>query len=127
MIDIQLIALILLTLRLISSGILLTILKKQIVLIRENNPPTIQVTRLTMFILTFLMFLGNFIPIAIDLSSLLNSALDGRKTEFTLLIAYALSNAITALLASLGLAKLYKDDNMDNNKPQEKEEKDGRQ
>lgn len=103
--DIQLIAGILLALRVVAVIFLLFVILRQLKLLRETTTEHTAV-RLVMLVLVGITFAGNFVPIAIDVATLLSEV--ERTTPSTLGVGYAFSNAITACVSAIGWFVLYR-------------------
>jgi len=106
MIDIKLIALTLLICRLASVGFILAVLRKQSVPLRAKDHPEVGTLRRVLFYLALVILVGQFVPILIDWATLLDQA--KRSTPSALGVAYAYSNAFTAVISSLLLWLVYR-------------------
>lgn len=105
MIEVKLLAAILLFLRLIAVFFLVFVISRQLkFLFRKDQELT--VVRIVLMTLLGLTFIGNFVPIIIDVSTLMREDIKGAPSA--LLSAYALSNAFTAAISAIGWWVLYK-------------------
>ncbi len=102
--EVKLLAGLLLALRLVAVSFLLLVIIRQLRLLRRTETEYTAV-RIVLITLVGITFIGQFIPIIIDTSTLLR---DVTGTPDGLLIAYALSNAITAVISSAGWWVLYR-------------------
>lgn len=102
--EVKLLAGLLLALRLVAVFFLLLVILRQIKLVRstETEYTTVRIVLLTLVGITFI---GQFIPIAIDLNGLLRVS---SGSPSSLLVAYALSNAIISATVSVGWWVLYR-------------------
>lgn len=105
MIEVKLLAAILLFLRLITVTSLAFVISKQLKFLfrKDQELSTVRVVLMTLIGLTFI---GNFVPIIIDVSTLMRDDISGAPS--TLLTAYALSNALTAAISAIGWWVLYR-------------------
>lgn len=104
MIEVKLLAAILLFLRIVAVSFLAFVINRQLkFLFRKDQDLT--VVRMVLMTLLGLTFIGNFVPIVIDVTTLFR---DVSGTPDTLLTAYALSNAFTAAVSAIGWWILYK-------------------
>lgn len=105
MIEVKLLAGILLFLRLVTVTSLAFVISRQLKFLfrKDQELSTVRIVLMTLIGLTFI---GNFVPIVIDVSTLMRDNISG--TPSTLLTAYALSNAITAAISAIGWWVLYK-------------------
>lgn len=101
---IQVVAWTLLILRLISVVFLFMVLRQQYYLNRHTTTPYGRV-RGILIILVGIAFIGQFVPILIDGSTIIKQY-DGKVGP--LLGNYALSNAITSAVSSIGWWMLYR-------------------
>lgn len=105
MIEVKVLAAILLFLRLVAVFFLLFVISRQLkFLFRKDQDLT--VVRMVLMTLLGLTFIGNFVPITIDIVTLLRQDVSGKPD--TLLAAYALSNAFTAAISAIGWWVLYR-------------------
>jgi hypothetical protein len=104
--DIKLIALSLLICRIVSVGFILAVLRKQWILLKARNHAEVATLRRVLFYLAVVIFLGQFVPILIDSATLIDQA--KRSTPSALGVAYAYSNAFTAMISSLLLWLVYR-------------------
>lgn len=118
--DIQTIALFLLIARVISVVFIVTVLIKQARLFGKtidfNAVPyltklqrkSVYRIRTVLFVLSLIILAGNLVPIIIDYITLFNNDL-GRPTSVRAIsIAYAFSNALTAMFSAIMIWTLYK-------------------
>lgn len=108
MTDIQVIAAILLTLRLVGDVFMLAVLRRQWHLFRYHIDESLRSFRKLLFAITIILLLGNCVPIVIDAIALLGMKLGDW------LILYAVTNAVTAFLAALFIWILYRMATMSN-------------
>lgn len=104
--DIKTIALTLLILRLIAVYFMSLVLKRQLGLLRDNYSPELRGTRIILFVLAMVIFVGNFVPILIDTLTIFGSV--ARSQPLTIGITYAYSNALTAAVAGITFWLLYR-------------------
>lgn len=102
MTDTQVHALTLLVLRLTTVGFLASVIYR-LLLTFKTTSTKYNGTRMIIITLVGLTFIGNFLPILIDVS-----ALSGKSYAGALLVPYAYSNALTALTTAVGWWMLYK-------------------
>lgn len=102
--EVKILASILLALRLVAVGFLFVVIKRQIRLLKESTTEY-NTVRMVLITLVGIGFIGNFVPIVIDVSTLMR---DVSGHPGTLLTAYALSNALTAAVLAIGWWMLYK-------------------
>ena len=105
--NIKIIAAILLIERLISAGFIIAVIRRQGRLLRVRVPEQLERFRQVLFGLSLVIFVGNFIPILIDTLTLFAN-LQGRPNPSAIGIAYALSNATTAVLSSVLVWVIYR-------------------
>lgn len=104
--DIKLIALLLLLARVGSATFIFLVLRKQAQLMQYSITPALQSFRRVLFAISMIIFLGNFVPIFIDIVTILDNV--ERPQPRTIGIIYGFSNAITALIASILIWLLYR-------------------
>jgi hypothetical protein len=104
--DIKIIALTLLTARIVSVVFLLSVLRKQWAVLRTKDHPELGTLRRVLFYLSMVIFLGQFVPILIDAATLVAQV--KRSDPNPLGVAYAYSNAFTAMISSLLLWFVYR-------------------
>lgn len=118
--DIQTIALILLIARVISVVFIVTVLLKQVRLfgkpidfeavpfLTKLERKSVYRIRTVLFFLSVIILLGNLVPVLIDYITLFGDSL-GRPTQLRpISIAYAFSNATTAMFSAIMIWTLYK-------------------
>lgn len=121
MISIQIIAVFLLIARLISVGFIVTVLILQWRLFKTKidfslvpnlsnyQKKTIYRARKLLFALAVIIFLGNMVPIMIDTITIISDNAIGRTPNVRAIsIAYAGSNALTAMFSAIMIWGLYK-------------------
>ena len=121
MISIQIIAFILLIARLISIGFILAVLIKQAKqfgreidfrlepYLTKFERRNVYRLRTALFLLAIIIFIGNLVPIAIDYITLIADNSLGRTANVrSISIAYAFSNALTAMFSAVMIWALYK-------------------
>lgn len=106
--SIQTYALILLIIRLASDAFILAVLYKQVRLFRFWVEPGLRLYRKGLFILSLIIFLGNFIPIVIDWLTVSSDLPRAVSTVPTISLWYAFSNAATAFLSAFTIWLLYR-------------------
>jgi len=106
--SIQTYALILLIIRLASDAFILAVLYKQLRLFRFWVEPGLRLYRKGLFILSLIIFLGNFIPIAIDAATYFADLERSVSTVRPLALWYSFSNATTAFLSAFTIWLLYR-------------------
>lgn len=107
MIPIEIIALILLLMRIGSGVFILIVMKKQWELLKVPIEPHLMRFRMVLFALSLAIFIGNIIPVIIDAATLF---FDTTRPPFLSVtsVSYAMSNAITALLSAYFIHTLYR-------------------
>lgn len=118
--DIQTIALILLIARVVSVAFIITVLLRQarlfgkqidfsvVPFLTKLQRKSVYRIRTVLFTLSVIILLGNLVPIVIDYITLFNNDL-GRPANVKLIsIAYAFSNALTAMFSAIMIWTLYK-------------------
>lgn len=103
--NIQLMALGLLIFRTLSSIFIVVVIYKQLQLFRDIVPQELNLFRKVLFVVTVAIFLGNLVPIVFDTAALFVDI--GRAQPRPIGIAYAFSNATTALVSALGWLIIY--------------------
>jgi hypothetical protein len=106
MTEIKFIALTLLLCRIVSVGFILAVLRKQWVLLSTKNHVEVATLRRVLFYLAVVIFLGQFVPIHLDSATLIDQVKRGAPSALG--VAYAYSNAITAMISSLLLWLVYR-------------------
>ena len=103
---------VLLIIRLISMGLLVSVIKKQLKLFKlpvedETLLDTIRIQhfRSTLFIMAFIIFIGNLIPAILDVLTIFMNHLIQTNTAYFI---YTIVNNITALASSYLIWKLYR-------------------
>lgn len=105
--DTQTLAAILLGLRIVAVILLVAVIVKQIMQLRTTSTEYPAV-RVTIFVLTIVLLLGQFIPILLDAVVTFGSTYNGRASNPSLLPAsYALNNAGKDVIIGALLAFLY--------------------
>lgn len=120
MVDLQLIAFFLLIARIISVIFICLVIRKQAGLFGKTldieavpyltrlQIRNVYLIRRVLFILSLVILAGNLVPIVIDAITLFNNDL-GRPTNLRAIsIAYAFSNALTAMVSAIMIWTLYK-------------------
>jgi cytochrome b561 len=120
MISIQLIAVFLLIARLVSVSFILIVLRLQWRLfgtkidfglvpnLTSFEKKQVYLARKVLFILAVAVFLGNMVPIVIDSITIFNDNL-GRPSQLQAIsVAYATSNALTAMCSAILVWALYR-------------------
>lgn len=100
----QLLALLLLTFRLVATGVLLSVLRRQIYYFRTTYTEAPRI-RKGLFILVIASTLTQIIPIIIDAAALFE--VYGRSSPHPLGVAYAFSNATLSVITAFGWRYLY--------------------
>jgi hypothetical protein len=108
MIPIQIIAAILLLARLASDFYMARVLRKQWKLLKLPIEPEIKRFRKVLFILSIVIFVGNFIPIIIDSITLLYGNPGRPAAVRPISLMYAVSNASVAFFSAYLIHLLYK-------------------
>lgn len=106
--DIQLLAFILLTGRLVSEGFIIAVLRRQWKLRNTRTHPRLMQLRRVLTLLAILVFIGNIAPIIIDAATLMYAQIRGIRSVGVIGIIYSLDNSITFMLASILIWTLYK-------------------
>ena len=103
--DINSISAILFVLHLVASGFMLLVIKRQFGLFKKYIDPELRTFRLILFLLSVSIFLGNLVPLIIDLCNALGVAPDevpvGR-------VVYITANAIVAVISSILIWSMYR-------------------
>lgn len=107
MISIAIIAFILLIMRLISAGFILSVLRKQWRLLHKPIDADLRLFQRILFAMSVIIFLGNGVPIVIDTITLFVETSRPAKLA-ALSISYALSNALTAMVSAILIWLMYK-------------------
>lgn len=105
--NVQIHAGILLTERLVAVAFLLPVLIKQVGLMRLRANSSLNTLRHVLFGIGLVIFIGQLVPILIDTAALLE-LYERSGNPNPLGLAYAHSNALTALLAAILLNLIYK-------------------
>lgn len=107
---IEILALFLLTLRLIATGFLLNVLKKQRELMRRPIDNEITGFRRNLHYLTLGLAGSNVLPIILDIFIVLKGTgvIWVTVSSRQLFIAYVVSNALAALLAAVLIQRIYR-------------------
>lgn len=100
----QIIAFILLAIRISSVVLVYMVIVKQVQLFRRRIDYTLSTFRLVMFLLAFVFLISNGFPIVVDSYY---AFIDIAATNNALLEGYAISNALNALAGSILLWKVY--------------------
>lgn len=120
MVSLQLIAFFLLVARVISVIFIVTVLRLQWRLFKTEidfrlvpnitklQKENVYRVRKVLFALSCVILLGNMIPIVIDLITLFNNNLGRPANIRPISIAYAFSNALTAMFSAIMIWTLYK-------------------
>ena len=103
--DTKTLAILLLTLRVICTALIGAVLVRQIKNIRRLHTEYPAV-RMTILLLTIILFIGQIIPIVLDGSAAFTS-FGGSGSVSTLLAAYTINNAISDIAVATLLAFLY--------------------
>lgn len=100
-------AVILVLFRILSDAFIFSVILKQIALLRMPVPSYLKSFRLVLFFLSLAIFLGNMIPIVIDLLTIFIET--GRPAQLRpISVMYAISGATTALLSAFLIWLLYR-------------------
>lgn len=118
--DIQTIALILLIARVISVAFIITVLLRQarlfgkqidfsvVPFLTKLQRKSVYRIRTVLFTLSVIILLGNLVPIVIDYITVFNNDLGRPASLKPISIAYAFSNALTAMFSAIMIWTLYK-------------------
>lgn len=107
MTDAQILALLLLGLRVIATTLLIFVIVKQVIQIRTKKTQY-PITRMIILILTSVLLLGQFIPITLDAVVAFFNSYPGRHRQPNLLsTSYALNNAIKDVVIGSLLVVLH--------------------
>jgi hypothetical protein len=101
---VQRIAIILLIMRIISVSFIILVIKRQYGLFKLRIDTQLVQFRMVMFILGHIFLLGNVLPIITDVYY----AFFHISKEVNLLVYYAISNALTSLVAAFLLWNIYR-------------------
>jgi len=107
MIPLKLLAFVLLVMHIASAVYIFTVLRKQARLLMLPIDTYLKHFRMALFALSAAIFVGNIIPIVIDVLTLLVPINRPVSVSFVSL-AYALSNALTALVSAYLIHMLYR-------------------
>lgn len=105
MIEVKVLAAILLSLRIVSVVFLAFVISRQLKFLFQKDQ-ILTTVRIVLMTLIGLTFIGNFVPIIIDVSTLMREDISGKPS--VLLSSYALSNALTAAISAIGWWVLYR-------------------
>lgn len=121
MISIQIIAFILLVARLISVAFIVSVIIKQVKVfgkpidfsiapyLNKLQRKNVYRVRRVLFILAVIIMVGNMVPILIDYVTLVTDNAVGRTANVKpISVAYAFSNALTAMFSAVMIWALYK-------------------
>ena len=106
--DIQHAAIILLGIRLISTGFILSVLLLQIPLFKVKLGPAEQITRLMLFLLSAVLLFGNVIPVIIDFTTAVGAVERNASVLNQISLLYSFSNAMTSLGSAVLIWLIYK-------------------
>jgi hypothetical protein len=106
--DIQLLAFLLLTGRLISEGFIVAVLRKQWKLRRTRTHPRLVSIRRVLTLLAVLVFVGNLYPLLLDAYTLIDASVRTSGTVNFVGVIYSLDNNLTFMFASILIWTLYK-------------------
>lgn len=107
MVSIVIIAFILLVMRLISAGFMLSVLRKQWKSLKKPIDKDLVVFQRILFGMSVIIFLGNAVPIVIDTVTLFVET--SRPDQLAALsVSYALSNALTAMMSAILIWFMYR-------------------
>lgn len=106
--DIQHAAIILLVIRLISTGFILSVLLLQIPLFKVKLGPAEQITRLMLFLLSAVLLFGNVIPVIIDFTTAVGAVERNASVLNQISLLYSFSNAMTSLGSAVLIWLIYK-------------------
>lgn len=106
--DIQHAALLLLLLRIISDGFMLRVLAIQYPLLRAGNDPQVKTLRYVLLFFAIGVFLGNMIPIIVDIATIFADVERSSRTLNTVGLFYSFSNAITSVVSAVFFWLIYK-------------------
>lgn len=106
--DIQHAAIILLVIRLISTGFILSVLFLQIPLFKVKLAPAEQITRLILFLLSAVLLFGNVIPVIIDFTTAVGAVERSTSVLNQISLLYSFSNAMTSLGSAVLVWLMYK-------------------
>lgn len=84
------------------------VMLKQISLIIKNATPDLQIDRKILLFISAVILLGNVIPIAVDVLTLSDEIARSATKINPAGVAYAYSNAVTLVAASIGWFTYYK-------------------
>ena len=112
--DIKALVILLLIGRAIAVLFMLYVLVQQIRLVRIPPPPELVGRKRKLFLifrfvalgLGVIILAGNFIPVLIDIGTLLHQV-EGRRSPSPLLAAYGLSNSFSDAASAIAMASLY--------------------
>lgn len=107
MVSIIIIAAILLFMRLVSAGFILSVIRKQWKLLHKPIDPDLRTFQYALFVMSCIIFAGNGVPIVIDTVTLFVET-SRPETLGALSISYAMSNAITAMVSAILIWFMYK-------------------
>lgn len=107
--DIKTIAAILLLGHIISASFMVLVVKRQLALSKLPIDPELLPFRKTLSRLSLAILIGNFIPIAIDILTIVTTdSLHREETPSVAGVIYAFSNAVTAVISAYLIWTLYK-------------------
>lgn len=105
--SIQTYALILLVIRILSDVFILLVLIKQFRLFKFQVDANLRLYRRALFILSLIIFFGNFVPILIDYLTAFSDLQRSVSTVRPISLWYSFSNATTAFLSAFTIWLLY--------------------
>lgn len=108
MIDISILAWFLLALRIASDIIIGWVISLQLRFIRNKVPKYLRSMRIVLLLLSMGIFVGNAIPIVVDVITIFTDNSIGRSQSLGLYsVLYATSNALTAFISAFMVGLLY--------------------
>lgn len=107
--DIKDVALLLLLGRIVSVVFISLVIKRQLALFKKPIDPGLVGLRRTLFLLSLGVFVGNLIPIAIDILTIATASSLHREDSPSIAgVTYALSNCVTASVSAVLIWTMYR-------------------
>jgi hypothetical protein len=103
--DINSISAVLFILHLVASGFMFSVIRKQLGLFKKYIDPELRGFRLTLFLLSVSIFMGNLVPLTIDLLNALGDSPD--EVPFGRIL-YISTNAIVAVISAGLIWSMYR-------------------
>jgi len=106
--DVHTAAYFLAAIRIVSAIFIGMVLVTQIPLLRAPHDALGRITQYILLAIALVIFLGNLIPVAVDLATVLGDIERSSQVLNTIGIGYAFSNAVTSVLSAVLIWLMYK-------------------